>query len=397
MKIIKVDKTVIVITDSGKTFQKFDCSESEFNRIQNCTTEEELLLIMCPDYADKVKEATETKELISKTKNSNILTMRGDSVYWTDVCELSMPKQLVEAVIKAEECGDEDKITSYKNFWTLASLNPDSRCRENLFWFLEKWGMKISKSGMFICYRNAVTLKDSENSKVYSQELISFVESEYERRRKNHKSTSSCFLEYDEEDEYWKTTKDNTGLNLKALYDEFKAGEFNANKINKGKDIVFTDAHSRTTRIKIGELVSMPREKTDTCQENSCSRGLHVAGKDWLEKGYFGDTGLVCLCNPAKVVAVPTIDQYGKLRTCEYLPIAIAEYNENGKLIEYNVEDGFDNSYIPKLIYEGDFNTENSTLYSLYIPTIPEINSENITKNVYNIALEAIKNKKVNG
>ena len=94
---------------------------------------------------------------------------------------------------------------------------------------------------------------------------------------------------------------------------------------------------------------------------------------------------------------MPTIDQYGKLRTCEYLPIAIAEYDDEGKLIDYNAEDGFDNSYIPKLIYDGEFNTENSTLYSLYIPTIPEINSENITKNVYNIALEAIKNKKVNG
>lgn len=32
---------------------------------------------------------------------------------------------------------------------------------------------------------------------------------------------------------------------------------------------------------------------------------VHVASKDWLTQNYFGDIGLICLVNPANVVAVP--------------------------------------------------------------------------------------------
>ena len=45
------------------------------------------------------------------------------------------------------------------------------------------------------------------------------------------------------------------------------------------------------------------------------------------------------LVNPANVVAVPTIDGYGKMRTCEYFPVAIVDCDENGDIVEpeYNL------------------------------------------------------------
>ena len=72
----------------------------------------------------------------------------------------------------------------------------------------------------------------------------------------------------------------------------------------------------------------MPRNKCDSVQENSCSRGLHVAGKSWLTSNYFGDTALMVLVNPADVVAVPPIDNYGKMRTCAYYPVSIVEFDK---------------------------------------------------------------------
>ena len=68
---------------------------------------------------------------------------------------------------------------------------------------------------------------------------------------------------------------------------------------------VFTDHHSHTFKIRIGEMVTMDRDKCDAVQENVCSSGLHIGGKGWLKKNYYGDTGLACLINPADVVAVP--------------------------------------------------------------------------------------------
>ncbi len=76
--------------------------------------------------------------------------------------------------------------------------------------------------------------------------------------------------------------------------------------VNLGKGSpIYTDSHSHTTTIILGQPVRMPREETDMCQENSCSRGLHVGSKGWLKQGYFGNVGLMVLVNPANVVAVP--------------------------------------------------------------------------------------------
>ena len=52
-------------------------------------------------------------------------------------------------------------------------------------------------------------------------------------------------------------------------------------------------------------MVTMKRDACDSVQENTCSSGLHVAGKGWLKRNYFGNNGLVVLVNPADVVAVP--------------------------------------------------------------------------------------------
>lgn len=102
----------------------------------------------------------------------------------------------------------------------------------------------------------------------------------------------------------------------------------NAVKLNNN---TWTDQHSRTTRIHLGSPVVMQRDRCDSNPDQSCSYGLHVASKTWLGENYFGDTGMICLVNPMHVVAVPPVDDYGKMRVCEYLPIGIVQYS-NGKI-----------------------------------------------------------------
>lgn len=231
-KIIKIDNKVIVMFEDGSYCERNDVSKEEFETIVKAESDEEIFAIMCPEYNKVVQEYLDVKSIYDKIKKSNLLTLEGEIVYWKEVSELSMPTELVKAVLDAEEQGDKVRIDTYKNFWTLMGLNPDEKCRKNLFWFLERNGLIISKCGFFIAYRNVVPTKDAN---------------------------------------------------------------------------VYTDAHSGTTKIEIGKVVTIPREECDNNSDVTCSRGLHLGARTWLKQNYYGSQGLVCLCNPADVVAVPKI------------------------------------------------------------------------------------------
>ncbi len=313
-KVIKVDNKVTVFLENGEIVEK-EVTEDEFKKVVEAQTDEEVLGLLCPEYKKSIELHNNALTLVEKIQKSELLSMRDDVVYWEEVSCLSMPEELVKAIIKAEEEHNELKISTYRNFWTLMSLNPDERCRKNLFWFLQKYGMTISRCGFFVGYRNVDKTKE-EN--------------------------------------------------------------------------VFTDHHSHTFKIRIGEMVTMDRGECDTVQENTCSTGLHIGGRGWLKRNYYGDTGLACLINPADVVAVPPYDDYGKLRTCAYLPMEIIHYDKNDNVIPLDVEDGFDCSYVTKVIYEGTMGTKEDSTYKINIPEIPGTTVESIQDKLLEIAKECI-------
>lgn len=89
---------------------------------------------------------------------------------------------------------------------------------------------------------------------------------------------------------------------------------------------VFTDKHSGSTRIVMGTPVTMDRNKCDHSQEQTCSKGLHAASKEWLKDNYsFGEIAIKVLLDPGDIVAIPPKDSYGKLRTCRYFPVCVIE------------------------------------------------------------------------
>ena len=312
-KLIRINNKVIVILNNGCKFEKENVTDEVFDTICN-SSDEELMTMFNPKSAEELKEAESIKKVINSVETSNLLVKKEDSIYFKGVSELSLPKELVEAILTAESNNDELKLEAYRNFWTLMSLNPNEECRKNLFWFLTKYDMTIAKCGFFVGYRNVDTTSEEG---------------------------------------------------------------------------VYTDHHSHTFKIRIGEMVTMPREQCDCDSNVSCSQGLHIGGKGWLKRNYYGNTGLACLINPADVVAVPHIDNYGKLRTCAYLPIEVIKYNENDDVIPLDVEDGFDCSYVTKVIYEGLMGTEDSP-YKITIPNIKGINKESIQDKLLDIAMKCV-------
>lgn len=84
--------------------------------------------------------------------------------------------------------------------------------------------------------------------------------------------------------------------------------------------------------IKLGNSVKLKEVKRDVEDSNNeCSRGLHLSHKIRSSLENFGDTTIMCLCNPANVVAVPKKGSYNKIRTCEYFPVEIVERTDEGK------------------------------------------------------------------
>lgn len=313
MRIVRVNNSLTAILSDGRIIQTNNCTDEIFEQVKKFkedNNEFELINLLIPEIDENDAEENEQKKFrtffiqtAKKAETSSILEVRTDdngvqAMYWNSVSPLSLPPELAERILKAEKDGDENLLDTYKNFWTLTSLNPRPEVRRNLFRFLSKWGMVISKSGLFVGYRN---------------------------------------VEVKEEGKTPETT-------------------------------IFTDSHSHSTTIRIGHVTSLPIEECDLDNDRECSRGLHIGGTSWLRYNYFGDTGLVCLVNPMDVVAVPWANaEYGKIRTCAYLPIGTAQYNDNGYIIPYTDQDGFDSKYVKQILYDGVMNPEDNPEYSVQI------------------------------
>ena len=313
MRIVRCKNSLTAVLADGRIIQTDNCTDALFEQVKKLKEENnefELINLLIPEIDEE--DATENEQKRFRTffiktakraEKSKILEVRTaedgtQAMYWPSVSPLSLPPELAERIIKAEQNEDTNLLDTYKNFWTLTSLNPRPEVRRNLFRFLTKWGMVISKSGLFVGYRNADT--------------------------KVHAETP--------------------------------------------EDSVFTDHHSGKTIIRIGHITSMPREQVDDNQEHECSSGLHCGGTSWLRYNYFGSVGLAILVNPMDVCAVPWKSaEYGKLRTCAYLPISVVKYDDNGYVIPYTDQDGFDSKYVKQILYDGVMNPEEHPEYSIQI------------------------------
>lgn len=389
MKTIKIKNKLTVILDNGLVLSK-KCDADFLKEIEEAVKDddiEKVKSLMVPGMKKVEKDIQEKIDFSDNIKKSNILELSGSSVYFKDVSELSLPTDLAMAIYQAEKNGDEELIQTYKNFWTLTSLNPDSRARINLFWFLTKYGMTISKTGLFVAYRN-VELK-SEGIEINSKEAIKISKYYNKVKNKYKKSPSKYFVGYKKDRKKLSLVASEKKLvySLGTVKDAYK-------RLSEKIAPVYTDAHSHTFKIQIGKIVSMDRQSCDPDHNNTCSRGLHVAGKSWLSAGDFGKITIKVLVNPADVVAVPPQDNYGKMRTCAYYPIEIIERDENGSIIDKEIKNGFEDDFINLITYQGKTGQEQTPAYKLEIPDIPEISRINIMDKLNDIK-ELLSNKVV--
>lgn len=85
------------------------------------------------------------------------------------------------------------------------------------------------------------------------------------------------------------------------------------------------DCHTGTFDNRPGQTLSMPREKVDLRQEQTCSTGFHVCSHGYLSN-FSGSNDVVVEINPKDVVAVPPDYNLTKMRCCAYTVLCSLPY-----------------------------------------------------------------------
>lgn len=159
MKIIILNSKELIVYYEGHSYTVItDDSKALYKELLKCEGDNDSIYsIIIPEYKERLEEIEEATAKINKANESKYLSVINYSYYWKEISDLSLPDFFAAKVLEAEENNDEILLESYKNFWTLLSLNTDEACRINLFKFLYKWGIRISRSGFFVGYRNVNT------------------------------------------------------------------------------------------------------------------------------------------------------------------------------------------------------------------------------------------------
>lgn len=258
----------------------------------------------------------------------------GDSVYFKDIKSVEIPSVIVAAFLEILErnkysTGNLEINEEYQSlkaftFWLL--LNPIESAREDALDFVRKNNIPITSNGMLVTFRKVVS-KGKEN-----KDLVKFISESYFKVKKWKKSPTNFKIV---------TISDSNNFELKPFEFNVTDTEYiclgDLNFLYKNlptlEENIFTDNHTRTKSIKIGEVYKEDENKVDLDNKKDCSNGLHSGSLSFGSFNSFGDTGVVCLVNPMKIRSVPVSD-CSKMRSSELFPVAIIDFEEYKKFVE---------------------------------------------------------------
>ena len=241
-----------------------------------------------------------------------------------------VPVTLVEVAKEYHENGY--PLDAIINFWKLLMINPDVRVRESLFDFITTHDFVLTDKGYMVVYKAVYRKNEVDNS------FAEFVSNRFLHVKKTWKESPKNYVVYKDENDQYAITKyataekfDSTVEILGNLNDLFNAIFNTDNKTGVESTALYTDMHTRSMTIELGVPVKQARKECDSDPRQDCSNGLHCGATKYVEN-FAGRESviLVCLVNPANVVAVPLYD-HSKMRVSEYFPYAFATYTD-GKI-----------------------------------------------------------------
>jgi hypothetical protein len=335
----------IILSDGSIIYGKYE-KEEDLETIKTLSREEIIELVTPKITKEAVKQVNsdeeiaeiETKELL---QDVNLLSqfeefeVVNSQVYLKGIRGLAIPKPIVAEFLRILKDDEDAKyFDSLLMFTFRLMLNPVQSAREDCLNFVKKNNIPITENGLLVTFRKVVSVGKTNKN------LVKFVSENYLRLKRQKKGTKN----------YEVFKKDDMYTLVHLNKNHLENGDFigNLNELYHKPELVeentFTDSHTRTKDIKIGQIYKEDENKVDLDNTKDCSRGLHSGSLSFGEFNDFGDTGVICLVDPIKVRSVPVSNCY-KMRSSELFPVAIVDFNTYKEFVETEEIVNFENLY----------------------------------------------------
>lgn len=354
-----VNDVLTIVLNDGSILTKPNATELDY-RSAVCASSEVTLFDICADSevsSEKRKQEAEVKRIqalqegIRSLEGLEDFEIEGNSVKLSGTGR-TMPQLLVEKFIELVEeqrylagfnvgsiedrLANDEEYQALKRFFMWCCLNPRAEVANDLYEFLENNSFRITKQGFFVALRNVVTLHGST-------ELVQFVSNAYNKVKAVWKKKPDNYTVFLENGEYKLIHSDDL---YETIGDYDENGDYYDEEISidHGTEIGnltelyldlpnrhenrFTDAHTRTFDIRIGQVVNMPPDECNWSTADCAHAGLHFTA-DHINYVGCGDQSVLVLINPMKIVGIGE----HKGRCYEYLPIMTVSTEESTEIL----------------------------------------------------------------
>jgi hypothetical protein len=364
-----------VVLNDGSILSKPNATKDDYIAAISAKTEDTLYSICADSTVMEEKRKQEAEIARIKAVQQGIKRLEGLADFEIDGNSVklagtgrTMPQLLVERFIQIvdsydldpyNDVTDDEEYQALKRFFMWCCLNPRAEVANDLYDFLNKNSFRITKQGFFVALRNVVTLHGGV-------ELVQFVSNAYNKVKavwKKSPDKYTVFLENGvyklvHEDDLYNEEEveccdcDGTGY----IYDHDDMEDVvcdqcdgscivtegvykeNGEKIGNLTELYldlpnrhenrFTDAHTRTFDIRVGQVVNMPPQECNWSTADCAHAGLHFTADEINYVGC-GDQSVLILINPMKVVGIGE----AKGRCYEYLPIMTVSREESTEIL----------------------------------------------------------------
>jgi len=360
LKVKLVNDVLTVVLNDGSVISKPNATEEDYEDVRCALDVEEIMDVMSdPEVMqERRKQEAEAKRIkalqqgIKSLEGLKDFEIEGNSVKLAGTGR-TMPQLLVEKFIELvqeerylagfnpgsieDRLAADEEYQALKRFFMWCCLNPRAEVANDLYDFLNKNSFRITKQGFFVALRNVVTLHGGT-------ELVQFVSNAYNKVKAVWKKSPDDYTVFLESGEYKLVHYSDLYETIEEYDDETDESYEDEIAVNHGEKIGgltelyldlpnraenrFTDAHTRTFDIRIGQVVNMPPEECNWSTADCAHAGLHFTS-DHINYVGCGDQSVLILINPMKVVGIGEL----KGRCYEYLPIMTVATEESTTIL----------------------------------------------------------------
>ncbi len=335
-----IGDVLTVVLKDGTILSKSNAGKPEFDAIRAAQSELEIFDIIATEEVVKQRKDDERqvaklkvmKNGLKRLEHTKDFKIKDKHVYLKGTSR-TIPTLLVEkfadVISKYDDVSKEDlknvlegddEYQGLKRFFTWCCLNPRAEVADDLYDFLNRNSFRITKQGFFVALRNVVTVGDE------NKELVEFISNSYNKVKAVwKKNPDHYFVIQDFGANEYKLIKDSDLVNDGSGIGRLTTLYLNLPNMTENR---YTDAHTRTFDIRVGQVVNMPMEECNWNTADCGHAGLHFTS-DQIHYVGCGDTSMLILINPMKVVGIGS----HKGRCYEYLPIMTVPRDEATQIL----------------------------------------------------------------